>query len=354
MQRSSDNDGKRRVCFDSEVDVVPVDSACDYSPKERSSVWYTSAECRVFKVQYIRENLESNPSARKMDFVRAQRIDAVRDLLLKAQDVQRKQSFRNTTTTHTVKKADFSDKNFDKSQDIVHRNKKTLKKNKYSFTRWLADFYKHHSEACGAAARTRGIENSNTVNECWSCENKIKHKHHHHSHRRLEQRSSADAATITSSQFSQSKRFSVTMGSRSFEDLATLAKDEEEAEIPLFSNMEWKNDGRAGSLKGNFLHIPKRKDLAPNKPKRKNSDLGRKPCSTCGGPSYNSRKENEGGDLPCMPRRHVSTPPSQSDSDNSTVEFSNTTNSKRQGNATTDRVPIRQIDRNDSPPARAA
>lgn len=155
-KNDSKNDTDRRICFDSNPDILTVASHFDYTEHERSSAWYTSSECHCFKVEYDRES--SDKSVESIDFERAQRIDAVRDLLLKAQEVQR--SIRDTSN-----KSSSGDDSGSKC------NAKWG-----SYSRWLADFYKHHSEECGIAARHRGLENFMMANQKWCPQ----HHHLHH------------------------------------------------------------------------------------------------------------------------------------------------------------------------------
>lgn len=140
----------RRIRFDSKLDsIILVDSRFDYTADERSSTWYTPAECRSFKAQYVRETLE-NTTARRLDFERAKRIEAVRHLLIEAQDAKRKQACRklhNNTGGEDI------------GMSVVG-----------SYSRWLADFYKHHSDACVNAAISRGKSNAN---EKWSVQEKL-------------------------------------------------------------------------------------------------------------------------------------------------------------------------------------
>lgn len=157
----SKNDADRRICFDSNPVILTVDSHFDYTANERSSAWYTSSECHCFKAQYDRES--SDKSIDSIDFERAQRIDAVRDLLLKAQEVQK--SIR-----------DSSNKSTSSEESGTKCNAKWG-----SYSRWLADFYKHHSEDCGIAARHRGLENFIMANQKWCTKNHPDHHHVEHS-----------------------------------------------------------------------------------------------------------------------------------------------------------------------------
>ncbi len=178
---NSKNDTDRRICFDSNPDILAVDSHLDYTEHERSSAWYTPGECHCFKAEYDRES--SDKSVESVELERAQRIDEVRDLLLKAQDVQR--SIRSNN--------DKSDCNHDTG------NKSNAKWGSYS--RWLADFYKHHSEDCSIAARDRGLENFVMANQNWCPQhhNHIHHFHHeseHHESEHSESQSETETAVI--------------------------------------------------------------------------------------------------------------------------------------------------------------
>jgi len=313
-----DDEYRKGVCFDSNLDIIiDVDSHLDYTADERSSAWYTPAECRIFKVQDTRESLQSN-TTRSMDFARSQRIDDVRDLLLKAQDVQRKRSCRNYDMVHTTDK-------------IIHRNNVAIGNSGNaqwgSYSRWLADFYKHHSEACKIDARTRALENSSTVNDCWFVKGL--------NHPRLSRRSVPDKGTI--SKCSPSKRFSITTISRSYEDLSTLANEEQQHPKKEWKLERWSPHGPSYSPLGEKSTLGTSSKDLPLKPlrhittppllyrkccdnpvsdsKRRNEDwnVPRKPrrqnSKQDGEPAYNSNGRNVGGDTPPKPLRHMATSP---------------------------------------------
>lgn len=181
------NDSDRRICFDSNPDILTVDSHLDYTEHERSSAWYTPGECHCFREEYDRES--SDKSIETFELERAQRIDEVRDLLLKAQDVQRSIRCNN-----------------DKKSDCDHdtENKSNAKWGSYS--RWLADFYKHHSEECAIAARHRGLENFVMTNQKWCPQH---HNHIHRFHHESEDHESEHSETESETEVASSRERSL-------------------------------------------------------------------------------------------------------------------------------------------------
>ena len=143
----SNNKEKKRIRFYRKVNVKKIRSHSDYTFDERSSIWYTNEDYHSFKIMEIRQTLSRRTIlSKKEEIQRARRIDAVRYLVLRAQEVQRnlirnglsggKQSQCQSTTTPGVC-------------------------NDYS--QWLADFYQHHSEPCVIAALQRGVENDRST-----------------------------------------------------------------------------------------------------------------------------------------------------------------------------------------------
>lgn len=140
MTMTKKNEMKRKVRFDRRVRIKKTRPHSYYTAEERLSTWYTKEEYRSFKVREIRESLQptnANATNRyrspdfRTNFGRTQHIDSVRDVLLRAQDVQRK----------------------------ISRNGMTMGGGG-DYSGWLADFYKKQSEPCALDALRRGIEMS--------------------------------------------------------------------------------------------------------------------------------------------------------------------------------------------------
>ena len=136
MNNNNNNSNeKKRIRFDRRVKVRNIRSHLDYTFDERSSVWYTVEEYRSFKLVEINDNLSSR-SLLKREKIQQKRIDDVRYLLLRAQEVQRNLA-RNGLS---------SGRCYSNSED---------------YSEWLAQFYEHHSEPCAIAAHQRGVQVQN-------------------------------------------------------------------------------------------------------------------------------------------------------------------------------------------------
>lgn len=127
----SKEETKKKVHFKAKTYVVDILSHHGYSNTERNSVWYDKDEYRTFQIDEIRELLSCPLFERKEKSRRTQQIDSIRSLVFEAQSFQRKQQVETT------------------SIPASHDN----------CSKWLAEFYKHHSESCAIAARQRGLEN---------------------------------------------------------------------------------------------------------------------------------------------------------------------------------------------------
>jgi hypothetical protein len=127
----SKEETKKKVQFKDKTYVVDILSHHNYSNTERNSAWYNNKEYRAFQLDEKRELLSGPPFERKEKSRRTQQIDSVRSLVLEAQSFQRKQQVEITSILAS------------------HDN----------CNKWLAEYYKHHSESCATAARQRGLEN---------------------------------------------------------------------------------------------------------------------------------------------------------------------------------------------------
>jgi hypothetical protein len=117
------------VSFNKDMTVNEIEHHCELTSKERMSIWYTDDDYRSFNLQETQEQL-SGPLAAKIDKIeRSKHVIDVQYLVLRAQMVQRKIAKNDTNET------------------------------KQDYSKWLADFYQHHSESCAIAARQRGLEN---------------------------------------------------------------------------------------------------------------------------------------------------------------------------------------------------
>ena len=117
------------VSFNNDKTVSEIEHHCEFTSKERMSIWYTDDDYRSFNLQETQEQL-SGPLAAKIDKIeRSRHIVNVQYLVLRAQMVQREIAKTDTNETE---------------QD---------------YSKWLADFYQLHSESCAIAARQRGLEN---------------------------------------------------------------------------------------------------------------------------------------------------------------------------------------------------
>jgi hypothetical protein len=119
----------QKIRFNKDVTVNEIEHHSELTSKERMSIWYTDDDYRSFSLQETQELL-SGPLAAKIDKIeRSRHIGDVQYLVLRAQMVQRKTAKNDTNET------------------------------KQDYSKWLADFYHHHSESCAIAARQRGLEN---------------------------------------------------------------------------------------------------------------------------------------------------------------------------------------------------
>jgi len=126
----------KKVCFNKDITEEEIPSHREFTANERLSVWYNDDDYILFKLEDKYGRL-SDPTSLKVEQVqRSNRIEDVRYLVLRAQDVQRK----------------FAKNNWDCS-------KKEQEKDKEDHSKWLAEFCQHHSEQCVIAARQRGLEN---------------------------------------------------------------------------------------------------------------------------------------------------------------------------------------------------
>ena len=126
----------KKVCFNEDITTRTILSHRELTSNERLSVWYNDDDYFLFNLKENYRHL-SDPSSLKVEQVqRSNRIEDVRYLVLRAQDVQRK----------------FAKNNCDCS-------KKEQQKNKEDDSKWFAKFCQHHSEQCVIAARQRGLEN---------------------------------------------------------------------------------------------------------------------------------------------------------------------------------------------------
>ena len=107
--------------------VRKIRSHLEYTFDERSSVWYTDKEYRSFKLGKINDTLSSR-SILKREKIHRKRIDDVRYLVLRAQEVKQK-LVRNGLSSGS---GDYSE--------------------------WLAQFYETKSEPCAIAAHQRGVQ----------------------------------------------------------------------------------------------------------------------------------------------------------------------------------------------------
>jgi len=123
------NYSTKKVSYNEDVTVKEISTHREWTSNERFSVWYTEDDYRQFALAEKNERL-SDPISLKLDQVeRSRRIEFVRYLVLRAQHIQRKIAKNNDWS----KKEDSS--------------------------KWLAEFYQHHSEECAIEARHRGLEN---------------------------------------------------------------------------------------------------------------------------------------------------------------------------------------------------
>ena len=136
----------KKVCFNEDITTRTILSHRELTSNERLSVWYNDDDYFLFNLKENYRHL-SDPSSLKVEQVqRSNRIEDVRYLVLRAQDVQRK----------------FAKNNCDCS-------KKEQQKNKEDDSKWFAKFCQHHSEQCVIAARQRGLEN-----DLWLLDTKLK------------------------------------------------------------------------------------------------------------------------------------------------------------------------------------
>jgi hypothetical protein len=120
---------QQKVRFNKDMTINEIEHHSESSSKERMSIWYTDDDYRSFNLQETQEHL-SGPLAAKIDKIaRSRHISDVQYLVLCAQMVQRKIAKNDTNET------------------------------KQDYSKWLADFYQHHSESSTIAARQRGLEN---------------------------------------------------------------------------------------------------------------------------------------------------------------------------------------------------
>jgi hypothetical protein len=138
---------KLRLRFSSHVKVKKIRTHRNYTDHERQSVWYTSEDYRTFKMNETNDKLSTciSPSELKFDKIqRAKRIDELRYMIVRAQDVHRKVVHNDLTTTTTT------------SANNNISNRYTMPE---YFTKWLADLCHQHSQQCVKEGRQRGIEN---------------------------------------------------------------------------------------------------------------------------------------------------------------------------------------------------
>jgi hypothetical protein len=132
---------KHYLRFSSHVKVKKIRTHRNYTDHERQLVWYTSEEYRTFKMNEIHDTLNTciSPSALKFEKIqRTKRINEIRYLIVRAQDVHRN-VVHNGLTTATTTNNNYIMPDY--------------------FTKWLADLYHHHSRQCVKEGRQRGIEN---------------------------------------------------------------------------------------------------------------------------------------------------------------------------------------------------
>lgn len=129
MNNNNNNNENKRIRFDRRVTVRKIRSHLEYTFDERSSVWYTNEEYRSFKLVIIKDTLSSQ-SLLTREKIHRKRIEDVRYLVLRAQEVQQKLARNGLSGNNTS--GDYSE--------------------------WLAQFYEHNSEPCAIAAHQRGVQ----------------------------------------------------------------------------------------------------------------------------------------------------------------------------------------------------
>jgi len=158
------NATKRRIRFDRNVQTRMIDSHFEYTAEERSSSWYTVRECRSFRIQSsIRSKLES---------ARAQRIDAVRDLLLRAQKVQLKMT-NNTTNSNSNSNSNYTTEISNSSSissriSISSSSSSNSSSNSSSTSSEPQRGYYSCSQIENSRSSDSNLLNSSTANQKWS------------------------------------------------------------------------------------------------------------------------------------------------------------------------------------------
>jgi hypothetical protein len=171
---------KHHIRFSSHVKVKKIRTRHNYTDHERQLVWYTSEDYRIFKRNETHDKLSTNPNISPLELKfekiqRTKRIDDLRYLIVRAQNVHRKvvhnglsttTSATTTTTTTTTTTSTCtctctcSDNNNNNNNDDDNNNNNNIKYMMPDyFTEWLADLCHHHSQQCVKEGRQRGIEN---------------------------------------------------------------------------------------------------------------------------------------------------------------------------------------------------
>ena len=97
----------KTIRFDRRVSIVRIDSLSSYTDEEISKSWYTAGECRSFK-QHRRQEIDAVRRSAAITFEqqqqreqeqRSRKIQAVRDLLLKGQELQHRPPATNGSSS---------------------------------------------------------------------------------------------------------------------------------------------------------------------------------------------------------------------------------------------------------------